>query len=173
MSTASSKSNVTPMAKSVGAGSDWPPSWHTLDHGIRVGRYTDPEFLKLEFERLWTKVWQVAARFDEIPEVNDYTTYEIGDQSVFLVGMDDDTVKAFNNVCPHRGRALADGSGTFDHGNIICPFHGWRWDTQGNNKYILSQEEFRDGNLCKSDVGLKELKCEIYAGFVFINKAVT
>ena len=54
---------------------EWPESWKLLSHGIRTGRYTDAEFLKLEFERLWSKVWQAAARLDEIPEAGDYTTY--------------------------------------------------------------------------------------------------
>ena len=68
-----------------GGGAEWPPSWRTMPHGISTGRYIDPDFLKLEYQRLWSRVWQVAARVDEIPEVNDYTTYEIGDQSVILV----------------------------------------------------------------------------------------
>ncbi len=148
---------------------DWPARWETLNHGIRVGRYIDKEFLDLEFERLWPKVWQVAARIDEIPEVNDFTTYEIGERSVFLVRVDEDTVKAYHNVCPHRGTALAEDSGTFPHGNIICPFHGWRWDTEGNNHYVLAKEEFKDGKLCASDVALKSINCVVYAGFVFIN----
>jgi phenylpropionate dioxygenase-like ring-hydroxylating dioxygenase large terminal subunit len=148
---------------------EWPASWLTLDQGIRVGRYTDPEFLVLEFERLWPKVWQVAARIDEIPQVNDFTTYEIGDQSVFLVRQDEDTVRAYHNVCPHRGTALTEGSGTFEHGNIICPFHGWRWNTGGENEYVLAREEFHGGKLCNSDVALKSLHCEVFAGFVFIN----
>src|SRR4051812_39955897 len=103
-------------------GTDWPPSWNTMPHGISVGRYIDPEFQKLEYEKLWSKVWQIAARVDEIPEVNDHTVYEIGDQSVLLVRVDQNTIKAYHNVCPHRGTALADGSGTFKDGRIICPF---------------------------------------------------
>jgi phenylpropionate dioxygenase-like ring-hydroxylating dioxygenase large terminal subunit len=169
MSTSSRKSNVKSLARSGGTGSDWPPGWQLLDHGIRVGRYIDREFLNLEFERLWPRVWQIAARVDEIPEVNDFTTYEIGDQSVFLVRIDESTVRAYHNVCPHRGTALAEGAGTFEHGNIICPFHGWRWDTQGNNCYVLAREEFHGGNLKDSDVALKSLPCEVFAGFVFIN----
>lgn len=167
MSANTKRSNVRPISGEGGA--EWPPSWHTLDHGIRVGRYLDPEFLRLEYDKLWSKVWQVAARIDEIPEVNDFTTYEIGDQSVFLVRVDEETVKAYHNVCPHRGTALAEDAGTFEHGNIICPFHGWRWDTQGNNQYILSREEFHGGNLCAADVALKSLDCVVFAGFVFIN----
>jgi len=169
MSKSSQKSNVKPLSTSGDSAAGWPPGWQTLDHGIRVGRYLDPGFMELEYERLWSKVWQVAARIDEIPQVNDFTTYEIGDQSVFLVRIDEDTVKAYHNVCPHRGTALAEGAGTFDHGNIICPFHGWRWDTEGENQYVLSREEFRDGKLCNSDVALKSLNCVVFAGFVFIN----
>lgn len=141
---------------------EWPPEWQTLEHGIRVGRYTDKKFLELEYEKLWSKVWQVAARVDEIPEINDFTTYEVGDQSVFLVRVDQDTIKAYQNVCPHRGTALAEGSGTFEHGNIICPFHGWRWNTQGDNEYILAREEFRGGKLCNSDAALKSLRCVLH-----------
>ena len=158
---------ATPILEKTGG--DWPPRWETLKNGIRVGRYIDKEFLELEYEKLWPKVWQVAARIDQIPEVNDFTTYDIGDQSVFLVRTDEDTVKAYHNVCPHRGTALTDGAGSFDHGNIICPFHGWRWNTEGENEYVLAREEFHDGNLCKSDVALKSLQCVIYGGFVFIN----
>ena len=169
MSKSSPRSTVRQFSKRNDSGSDWPPGWHTLDHGIRVGRYIDPDFLQLEYERLWTRVWQVAARVDEIPGINDFTTYDIGDQSVFLVRVDQDTIKAYHNVCPHRGTALTEGSGTFDHGNIICPFHGWRWDTGGNNRYVLSREEFHDGKLCNSDVALKSLNCAVFAGFVFIN----
>ena len=151
MSTPTRKSSVKPISGAAGGGTDWPPGWHLLDHGIRVGRYIDREFLQLEYERLWPRVWQAAARIDEIPQVNDYTTYEIGDQAVFLVRVDEHTVRAYHNVCPHRGTALTEGAGTFEHGNIICPFHGWRWDTEGNNHYVLAREEFRDGKLNDSD----------------------
>ena len=112
----------------------WPPSWQTLAHGISTGRYTDPAFLRLEYERLWSKVWQAAARVDAIPASGDFTTYEIGDQSVLLVRVDSTTIKAYYNVCPHRGTALGEGCGNFKDGRIVCPFHGWRWDLNGQNQ---------------------------------------
>lgn len=148
---------------------NWPDSWKVLNHGLRIGRYTDADFLQQEFAHLWSKVWQVAARIDEIPEVNDFTTYEIGTKSVFLVRVSEDEVKAYHNVCPHRGTALTEGAGTFDGGRIICPFHGWRWNPEGKNEYVLSREEFHGGKLCDDDVALKSVKCVVFAGFVFIN----
>ena len=141
--------SVAPFAKkSLSGGSqDWPPSWNTTPHGISTGRYIDPDFVRLEYEKLWNRVWQAAARLDEIPQVGDYATYNIGDQSVFLVRADESTVKAYRNFCPHRGTALTDGCGTFENSRIICPFHGWRWDLQGNNHFVLERQEFRDGQL--------------------------
>ena len=153
----------------VGGSEEWPSSWQTLSHGIRVGRYIDPAFARLEYDRLWSRVWQAAARLDEIPEPGDHTVYRIGDRSVLLVRVDQATVKAYHNVCPHRGTALADGCGHFERGRIICPFHGWRWDLEGKNQFVLERQEYRDGQLQDSDVALKEIKTELFAGFVFIN----
>ncbi|MDR3417285.1 MAG: aromatic ring-hydroxylating dioxygenase subunit alpha [Nevskia sp.] len=152
------------------AQSPWPESWSVLDHGIRSGRYTDPAFARLEHNKLWSRTWQAAARLDEIPGVGDFTTYDIGDQSVIVVRADAETVKVYHNVCPHRGTALsAGGCGHFKDGRIICPFHGWRWDLGGRNQYVLEREQFRGGQLRDSDVALREVRHEVFAGFVFIN----
>src|SRR3546814_14239079 len=112
-----------------------------MPHGIRVGRYIDPEFAKLEYEKLWSKTWQAGARLDEIPEVGDYTVYNIGDQSVVITRADADKIKAYHNVCPHRGTSLAEKlQGRFENRHIICPFHGWRWDLHGNNEFVLERD---------------------------------
>ena len=157
-------------ARAVSGGqNDWPPGWGFNSHGINTGRYIDPRFAQLEHERLWMRVWQMAARLDEIPESGDFTTYEIGDQSILLVRIDASTVKAYYNACPHRGTALAEGCGHFGRARIICPFHGWRWDLTGRNQFVLERQEFCDGHLRDADVALKEVKVELFAGFVFIN----
>jgi phenylpropionate dioxygenase-like ring-hydroxylating dioxygenase large terminal subunit len=151
------------------ATTNWPANWNTFAHGIGVGRYIDPAFVRLEYAKLWNRVWQVAARLDEIPEAGDFTVYDIGDQSVLLVRVDTDTVKAYRNSCPHRGTSLADGCGSFRNERIVCPFHGWRWDLLGRNKLVLDRHEFRGGELRDSDVALRELHVALFAGFVFIN----
>lgn len=150
---------------------EWPESWRTLSHGIRTGRYIDPAFTQLEYDKLWSQVWQFAARLDEIPNKGDFTTYDIGKQSAMLVRIDEDNVKAYYNACPHRGTTLSEGCGHFDKEQIMCPFHGWKWDLEGHNKFIMEQQEFRDGNLLASDVKLREVHCEVFAGFIFISFA--
>src|SRR5262249_38059058 len=129
----------------------------------------DPAFVRLEYERLWSRVWQAAARLDEIPESGDYTVYDIGDQSVLLVRVDATTVKAYHNACPHRGTALGQGCGHFSSNRIMCPFHGWRWSLSGQNQFVLERQEFNNGQLRDSDVALKEVHVALFAGFVFIN----
>jgi phenylpropionate dioxygenase-like ring-hydroxylating dioxygenase large terminal subunit len=150
-------------------GTQWPPSWETQPYGIGVGRYIDPAFQRLEYEKLWSRVWQVAARVDEVPEPGDYTTYEIGDQSIVVVRVDQNTIKSYYNVCPHRGTAIASGCGRFGNSRIICPFHGWRWDLSGNNQWVLERQEFAGGHLRDSDVALRSVNTVVFAGFVFIN----
>jgi phenylpropionate dioxygenase-like ring-hydroxylating dioxygenase large terminal subunit len=169
MSVVSQKASAKASQSAAGGGTEWPPSWNTMPHGISVGRYVDPGFQKLEYEKLWSTVWQIAIRLDEIPEVNDYTVYTIGDQAALLVRVDQNTVKAYHNVCPHRGTALAEGCGSLSQGRIICPFHGWRWDAMGRNQFVLERQEFRGGQLRDTDVALKEIKSVVFAGFVFIN----
>ena len=153
------------------AAPDWPTSWQTRDSGVGVGRYTDPAFAALEFERLWSRVWQLAARVDEVPQPGDYTTYKIGDQSILVIRVDKDTIKAYYNFCPHRGTTLGEDCGHYEDGRIICPFHGWRWNLSGQVQKILEREEFRGGNLQDSDVALREVHTRVYAGFVFISMA--
>ena len=150
-------------------GTDWPPTWNITAHGISTGRYIDPGFTRLEYEKLWRRVWQAAARLDEIPEAGDYTVYDIGDQAILLVRVDASTVKAYHNACPHRGTALAQGAGHFPSNRIMCPFHGWRWNLAGQNQFVLERQEFCGGQLRDSDVALKEVKVVVFAGFVFIN----
>ena len=156
-------------ARPAGSGAELPPEWRTLPHGVATGRYLDAGFARLEHEKLWSHVWQFAARVDEIPEVGDYTTYDIGHRSVLIVRADASTIKAYHNACPHRGTTLGEGAGTFGGGQIMCPFHGWRWDLCGHSRFVLERQEFRGGQLRDSDVALREVRAEVFAGFVFIN----
>src|SRR5580658_2296993 len=71
-----------------------------------VEAFTSPEYAKAEADRLWAKVWQMAGRVEEIPEVGNYITYEIGDESILIVRTASDKLKAYHNVCAHRGRRL-------------------------------------------------------------------
>ncbi len=76
-------------------------------------RYTTGAFADLEVERLWSRVWQIACREDELAAPGDFVEYEIGDETIAIVRKADGDVHAFHNACLHRGRRLAEGSGAF------------------------------------------------------------
>jgi phenylpropionate dioxygenase-like ring-hydroxylating dioxygenase large terminal subunit len=136
---------------------------------VRKEEYLSGDFAALEDGELWPRVWQVACHLTEIPEVGNYVTYDIGDDSVIVV-RDEDGLKAYHNVCPHRGRPLADGSGKVKE--FRCGYHGWRFDLDGNNTFVLDEEDW-GGTLCRADLKLHEVKVDSWGGWAWINMDVT
>lgn len=137
---------------------------------IDQARYTSKEFAELENTYLWPKVWQWACRLEEIPLVGDYVVYDIADQSVVVVRSAESEVKAFHNVCPHRGRRLYSGRGHIT--KFHCIFHAWQWNLNGENTRVLDHEQW-DGcpGMSTEELALAEVHVAEWAGFVFINMA--
>lgn len=155
--------------KPAGGGGRLRDDWETRSDGIPVARYVNKDFAALEAELFWPKVWQMACRLDQIPSPGDYVVYDILDNSIVVVRVDEDTVKAFHNVCPHRATRLALDTGRFQLEQIVCPFHGWKWNLNGQNTFVLNQEEFRGGCMTNADVDLKRVHAEVWGGFVYVN----
>jgi phenylpropionate dioxygenase-like ring-hydroxylating dioxygenase large terminal subunit len=137
----------------------------TEDDVLPRARYTSTAFAGLEFERLWSKVWQVACREEEIAEVGDYCEYVIGDQSVLVVRSGPDRVRAFHNTCLHRGTRLAEGSGHLDEGCLRCRYHAWRYDLDGRLVEVIDREEFAP---IPEGTCLTGVRVECWGGFVWI-----
>jgi phenylpropionate dioxygenase-like ring-hydroxylating dioxygenase large terminal subunit len=136
------------------------------DEDIGVDRYITHEAHELEKERIWKKVWQMACREEEIPEVGDIITYEVTDISILIVRATPTEFKAYYNVCLHQGRSLRDPGPS--HGiELRCPFHGFCWDINGNLMHIPSKRDFP--HIDKSKFGLREVKVGRWGGFVFVN----
>lgn len=131
-------------------------------------RYYDPEFYRLEAENLWSRVWQMACRLDEIPQADDFAEYEILDQSVIVVRAADGSVRAFQNACRHRGVRVAEGHGTCESG-FTCPFHGWCYDLDGTNTFVSKTKSFSEHNLQPGDLDLTPVRCETWGGCAWIN----
>ncbi len=150
---------------------DWTPlpvPWavQAVDR-IPKQRYYDPEFYALETEMLWPRVWQMACRLEEIPRPGDYVEYEILDESVIVVRLDAENVRAYHNACRHRGVKLVEGNG--NRRTFVCPFHGWCWGIDGRNTFVLRPEEFDDHNLDPEDLRLVSVRCEVWGGCAWIN----
>src|SRR6201991_303032 len=75
---------------------------------IGVEAYISEEYARAERDLLWRKVWQQVGRIEEIPEVGNFLTYEILDDSIIIARTGPESIIAYHNVCPHRGRRLVD-----------------------------------------------------------------
>ena len=129
-------------------------------------RYTTAEFMDLELERLWARVWQIAGREEELAAPGDFLEYSIGDDSIVVVRTASGRIAAFHNACRHRGTRLAEGCGAFADGEIRCPYHAWTYDLDGRLTHVPDHEEFPD---LPPDLGLRPVRAECWGGFVFVN----
>jgi phenylpropionate dioxygenase-like ring-hydroxylating dioxygenase large terminal subunit len=105
---------------------------------IPAERYTSPEFAQREHEHLWPRVWQFACSIDHVAQPGDFHEYRAGYQSVLIVRGDDGELRAFQNVCRHRGSELCAGTGA-GLTELRCPFHRWTWSLAGELREIPSR----------------------------------
>ncbi len=132
-------------------------------------RYFDRAFFELENEKLWPRTWQMACRAEEVPDPGDFAEYEICDQSMLVVRQQDGSVRAFENACRHRATQLAVGDGRFSGGQIVCPFHGWRWNLDGTSSFVFHEEQFAPECVRPDDLKLRECLVETWGGCVWVN----
>jgi phenylpropionate dioxygenase-like ring-hydroxylating dioxygenase large terminal subunit len=147
----------------------WSELWDLGEDFIPKDRYLSREFLALELEKLWPRVWQVACRVEQLPEQGCFVEYTIGDQSILVVRVDAHTIKAYFNSCRHRGMRLGTGCGQFEGRTISCPFHGWTYGLDGANTHVASPGQFSDEALRESNLRLRECRVGQWGGFIFIN----
>jgi len=134
---------------------------------IPKDRYLSREWHEKEKACLWSRVWQFACREEQIPEVGSYIVYEIADQSYLVTRVSEDEIKAYPNVCLHRGRLLKTYDGRCSE--FRCPYHGFAWHLDGELKHIPAEWDFPHLEARSDDMALPEVKVGTWAGFVFIN----
>lgn len=133
---------------------------------IPVARYISRDFFDLEVDKLWKRVWQMACREEDIPEVGDNIIYDIAGMSFIVVRTATDRIKAYYNACLHRGRMLRE-VGSIRASEFRCPFHGFAWNIDGTLKHVPCQWDFPQ--LEPSRWSLPEASVGAWGGFVFIN----
>ena len=105
-------------------------------------RYTSEEFMRLEWERMWTKVWNIAGRVSDIPNVGDYFTTELGPESFLIVRETPERIRAFYNVCPHRGNQIRNpGMGHAE--SFQCAYHFFEFNLDGSKKFVPTRTPSR------------------------------
>jgi phenylpropionate dioxygenase-like ring-hydroxylating dioxygenase large terminal subunit len=97
---------------------------------VDPARYTSRDFQRREWHAMWKRVWLMAAHESELPHPGSYRAIEVGPESILVVRQDDGSVRAFHNVCVHRGSPLC-GERAGRRDGFRCSYHGWRYDRAG------------------------------------------
>ena len=137
--------------------------WRKPGHTLEAPFYQSREVFDLDVEAIFGRHWIYAGVEPDIPEPGDYFTVPIGRASVFVVRDDDMSIRAFHNVCRHRGARLCDGN-KGSVGNIVCPYHQWTYDLTGK---LIHTEHMGDG-FDRSQYSLKKVHVANVAGLLFI-----
>ena len=138
--------------------------------------YRSEELLAAELAELFANDWLCVGRTADLKSTGDYLTAQIpttmgGDRSIIVLRADDGEVRAFDNVCVHRGARLLDGCG--NESRITCPYHAWAYRLDGSligGPYMAESVE-SDGTPFTPDAHrLVDLKAEVWEGFIFVSQ---
>tara|TARA_B110000014_G_C20125496_1_gene599118 strand:+ start:109 stop:1482 length:1374 start_codon:yes stop_codon:yes gene_type:complete len=134
---------------------------------LSTDRYTTPDFMKLEWDNIWTKTWLFAGLESDLEEIGDFFVYDIGRESIIITRNAEKGLSAFYNVCQHRGNKLLSIE-TGSVKKISCPYHGWTYNLEGKLQFVPDRELFKDGVSCDQR-SLKPVQVSTWSGLIFIN----
>ena len=136
---------------------------------VPVEPYISTAYFEKEREAIFRRHWMNACRIDDVPNPGDYIVKDIAilKTSLLIVHGSDGTVRAFHNVCQHRGNQLVGDHTKGCSKFFTCGFHGWVYDAEGKLVNVPDAEEFYD--LDRDSLRLKQLPCELWNGFVFFH----
>ncbi len=126
--------------------------------------YSDPEVLRRELERIFRTGWQYAGPAEHVADAGAYFTCEVGDVPVVVVRGRDEELRAFLNVCRHRGSVLVEGSGRRE--TLQCRYHAWTYDLDGRLRAVPRAQ--REPGFDVDGIGLLELRIETWGPLVFV-----
>lgn len=137
-------------------------------HGMPRDFYQTEALYAAEMRRIWQGGWLFAGFGIELPNPGDYITFAVDTTPVLLLRGDDGAVRAFHNVCRHRGTQLCRA----DKGHVravVCPYHAWSYGRSGELRSCNGMDEGTD----KSQLGLKPIHATEVAGMIYISLAAT
>ena len=127
--------------------------------------YVDPEILRREQERIFRSAWQYAGHLGQLPEPGTFFTSRAGRLPVVVTRVRDGELRAFLNVCRHRGFPVADGEGRRE--TLQCPYHAWTYGLDGSLRAAPRSDEEPDFR--KEELGLCAVAVGTWGRFVFVN----
>ncbi len=137
---------------------------HSLDQAF----YVDPDIYELELERIIYRNWFLAGHVSEWAATGDFRRFDVADESALIVKGEDGSLRAFANVCRHRGsRVCLESSGSARH--FSCPYHGWQYGLDG----ALTAARDMPDDFDAGAHGLKPVSLDVLHGLVFVAFSVS
>ena len=136
-----------------------------VPHALPAWVYNNAQLSRLEFERVLKPSWQIVCHVNSIPKTGDFQTLDLGSDSVMVLRDRDGSIRAFHNVCRHRGARLLDGAGNCPTA-VTCPYHGWTYRHDGGLIGMPVRESFP--GLDRSLYGLRPVRVEVALSFVWV-----
>lgn len=141
-------------------------------HVLPVEAYTSKEWFDLEMKTLFSTTWQFAGLVEDVANPGDYIAVQAGLNNIFIVKGRDHRLRAFHNMCRHRGTQLLRAVGK-NQKAITCPYHDWTYDLEGKLISVpKKEEEFLDlcsKKLHECDLNLHEASVDIFKGMLFVH----
>lgn len=127
--------------------------------------YHDPEYHAVEMARVMRPAWQIVCHESDIAAAGDWRTLDwIGESAIVIRGADG-VVRAFHNVCRHRGSRIVDGTGGCAR-KLVCPYHAWVYEADGRLTGIPERADYP--GLDPAANGLLPVEMEQWRGFLFV-----
>ncbi|MCZ3388032.1 MAG: aromatic ring-hydroxylating dioxygenase subunit alpha [Actinomycetia bacterium] len=135
-------------------------------HTLPSGHYYSPEQYAIEQEQLWYEQWVFAGRADQVAKPGQFLTIDIAGQGVLVTRNNANELRAFYNVCSHRGAVLCDDTRGEIKAVFQCPYHAWCYDLNGS---LVATPRVEQGEVDRSVLGLKPVHVDDWQGFLFVN----
>jgi choline monooxygenase len=126
--------------------------------------YADPALGRLERERIFARSWQYVGHVGQLPTPG-YFAAQVGDIPVVVTRERDGAIRAFLNVCRHRGSVVAEGEGA--RATLQCPYHAWTYGLDG--ALLSAPRADREGGIEVDELGLRPASVGMWGPFVFVN----
>ena len=147
----------------IGSNADPDEGW-----SLPAWTYHDAEFFRVEMERVLRPSWQVVCHVSDVAAPGDWHTLDFLNESILVVRGKDAVVRAFTNVCRHRGSRLVDGASGCAK-KLVCPYHAWTYTLDGRLSGVPGKSGYPDFDT--ADHGLAPVELEIWHGFIFVRLA--
>jgi choline monooxygenase len=137
----------------------------SVERSLPWAWYADADVLRREGERIFARSWQYAGHLGQIGETGGFFAATAGQIPVVVTRAGDDELRAFLNVCRHRGHVVASGSG--ERETLQCPYHAWTYGLDGRLRAAPRSD--REPGFDTDELGLKQIQVDTWGPLVFVN----